>query len=1150
VHRRFRHQRSEGSESAARRTRGCRMSDVRKWLERLGLGEYAQSFENERIELEDLIRLDAADLKEMGLPIGPRKRVLEAISKINTAAKSKTASHDQSSSLESIVEQDAERRQLTVLFCDMVGFTELASRLDPEVLQTIVRSYEDTCAAAITRYDGYVYQRLGDGIVAFFGYPLAHEGEAERAIRAGLDIIDALSTLRVPEVESLSVRIAIATGMVVVTSAEKGAVGETMNLASRLQAVAPVNTIVVSERVRRLAGGSFEYEDLGQQTLKGISAPTHAYRIVGVSTATGRFEAAHSESLTPLVGRDLELGLLMDRWAHAQEGEGQVVLLSGEPGIGKSRILSALRERLESGGVKSLHFHCSPYHVNSAFWPTIVNFERALKFTRDESSESKLDKLESLIVGHYGRPLSDVRFIAGMLSIPCEERYGEISMTPQKFKDETLRTLVDLTEATAKKRPSEVLFEDVHWADPTTLEVLDLLIDRIKDIPLLIVMTHRPEFQNRWSEHGHVSSLNLSKLTRTQSRALISGLTDGRALPDDLLEQIVARTDGVPLFVEELTKSILESDELTDAGDQYEYAGGSQSVPIPATLRDSLTARLDRTAPVKEVAQIGAAIGREFTYELISAVAPLPKGKLDEGLAQLTDSGLAFRRGTPPEANYTFKHALVQDAAYDSMLKSWRQELHGKIVRVIEERFPAIASNEPEVLAHHEERAGLTDQAIAHRLLAGQRATRRSANVEAVRQLELALELVPTLEHTQHRDRTELRLRVALGTPLIASSDLAHASDQVRENFDKSAELCDRVDDPALLFPALFGQCVSLHASGLHHKAWSIADRIHVFADTYDDRVGRLTGYRMKGVLKTMTGNLKEARDYLEYAISTYEPDADKGLHLVFGQDPNVAALSYLALVLSLMGYSQQAADIEHQAIKRAEEMGHPFSHCYSLFWAGCAATMVRGDSETLIYRANELASVSKAQGFRFWFDMSQFFLAFAHCNDERLSAGCFLENDPHASWPDRLMGKIIFTTFCSVLSTSMMATPEALGASLERIDKAIGIAEDGAENWALPEMFRIRGCLLLQSIGHDDQAEEDFKKSIEMAHTQQARLWELRTSVSLARLWQSQGKHKQAHDLLEPVYSWFTEGFDTKDLKEAKALLEELRRDEHSRVA
>ncbi len=559
----------------------------------------------------------------------------------------------------------------------------------------------------------------------------------------------------------------------------------------------------MSKRVRRLAGGAFQYEDLGEQVLKGIEQPTHAYRVLGVSEAVSRFDAASGENLTPLVGREQELALLLERWQLAQEGEGQAVLLSGEPGIGKSRIVSTLRERLEAQGAQSLRFQCSPYYVNSALWPSIDNFERALKFGRDESAESKLDKLEALIVTHYGRLLSDVRFVAALLSIPYEQRYGAVSMTPQKHKDETLRTLVDLTEAAARKQPSLLLFEDAHWADPTTLEVMDLLIDRVKGFPLLMVLTHRPEFASRWSQHGHVTALNLSKLTRAQSAAMVARLTQGRALPAELLEQIIAKTDGVPLFVEELTKSILQSGELKDTGARFEYVGSARGITIPATLRDSLMARLDRFAPVKEIAQIGAAIGREFSYELIAAVAPMNPAALDSALAQLADSGLAFRRGTPPEATYTFKHALVQDAAYDSLLKSRRQELHGKIARVIEERFPHINDNEPEALAQHLSAASEVERAIPLWKKAGELALRRTALSEAISHLSRGLELVAALDQSRERDASQLGLLTLLGGAWLALK--AWPAPEVWTSFSRAVPLAKMLTRNDALVPIYWG---------------------------------------------------------------------------------------------------------------------------------------------------------------------------------------------------------------------------------------------------------------------------------------------------------------------------------------------------------
>ena len=654
--------------------------DVASWLRTLGLECYEAAFRANEVGAEDLCHLTAEDLEGLGVAaIGHRRRLLVAITKLQADAKSLAMAKPTDDHPASASASVGERRQLTVMFCDLVGSTALSEKLDPEELRSLLHAYRTLCGDVIARYDGFVARYVGDGILTYFGWPTAHEEDAERAVRAALEIVQTVK--RASTTEDLSVRIGIATGPVVVGETagagdqSKLAVGSTPNLAARLQGLASADQIVIAASTRRLVGNSFELNDLGESDLKGIAEPVHAWRVERALATESRFDASRGiGAMTPLIGRDEELDLFVRRWSQAKDGEGQVVLLSGEPEIGKSRILNALRERLDAQGVQALRFQCSPYYVNSAFWPIIDNFERMLKFARHETTDAKLDKLETLIVTQYGRPLADVRFVGAILSIPCEHRYGALQMTPQKHKDETLRTLVDITEAVARQQPSVLLFEDAHWADPTTLEVLDLLIDRMKTAPLLVVLTHRPEFQSRWSGQGHVGALNLSKLTRTQSAAMVAILAGGKALPAVLLEQILIRTDGVPLFVEELTKSVLESGELKEAGDHYNYAGSAHAITIPATLRDSLMARLDRFMPVKEIAQIGAAIGREFSYELIAAVAPMPQIQLDDALAQLSASGLASRRGTPPDAVYTFKHALVQDAAYDSLLKSRRQE--------------------------------------------------------------------------------------------------------------------------------------------------------------------------------------------------------------------------------------------------------------------------------------------------------------------------------------------------------------------------------------------------------------------------------------------------------------------------------------------
>jgi hypothetical protein len=618
-------------------------------------------------------------------------------------------------------------------------------------------------AQAVRRFDGFVAKYMGDGVLVYFGYPRAHEDDAERAVRTGLALVEAVR--EIGTADPLEVRIGIATGLVVVgdligegEAQERGVVGETPNLAARLQALAEPGTVVVAAATRRLIGNLFRLQTLGRRELKGLSGPVEVWAVERAAAADGRFEAVRSGRLTGFVGREHELGLLLERWNLAQDGEGQVVLLSGEPGIGKSRILSELRGCLERKGARSLRFHCSPYYVNSAFYPIGDYFERVLRFARDDTGEQRLEQLEALIIGQYGRPREDVRFLAAMLSIPCGERYGAVAMTPQKFKEETLRAVVDTTAAIARKQPTVMLFEDIHWADPTTLEVMDLVTHRVRNLPLLVVITHRPEFSSRWSHYDHVTALTLAKLTRPQSAAMVSRLAVGKALPADLFDQILGKTDGVPLFVEELTRSILESGQLRGAGDRWEYAGRAGALAIPLTLRDSLMARLDRFAPVKEIAQIGAAIGREFSWELIAAVAPHARPELDQALAQLVESGLAFQQGSPPDTVYTFKHALVQDAAYDSLLRARRQQLHGRIARVIGERLPNTEATEPELLAHHYTEAKQLPRAIPLWQKAGSVALGHTALTEAIAHLNKGLELIAALPASAERDGGELDL--------------------------------------------------------------------------------------------------------------------------------------------------------------------------------------------------------------------------------------------------------------------------------------------------------------------------------------------------------------------------------------------------------
>jgi class 3 adenylate cyclase/tetratricopeptide (TPR) repeat protein len=1101
------------------------MISISEWLKNLDLEQYTPIFVENEVDFRTLQILTDNDLKELGLPFGPRKRLLDAL-----------ANAKQPEVPPSVAAAAGERRQLTVMFCDMVGFTELAHRVDPEVLQNIIRSYEDACAVCITRYDGYVFQRLGDGIVAFFGFPLAHEGEAERAIRAGLEIVDAMASLDVQAVGHIQVRIGIATGIVVVTSRERGAVGETMNLAARLQSVAKPGNVVVSERVHRLASGAFNYEDLGEHDLKGIARPTRAYRVLSVGTAASRFDAATGAGLTPFVGREHEIDALLGRWQLARKGAGQAVLLSGEPGIGKSRIVNALRERIEVQGIPSLRFQCSPFYINSAFHPIIAHFERALNFGRDEPAASRLDKLEALVVGRHGLPLRDARFIAAMLSIPYEERYGPLAMNPRLIKAETDRVWVDIVKAAARAQPCLMLFEDLHWADPTTLEVLGMLIEQLGNIPLLVVLTSRGEVQPQWSKHPYVSVLNLSKLTPAQSSALISGLAGGKALPAELAGQIAAKTDGVPLFVEELTKAILESGDLIDEGDRYVYAGTSAGVSIPETLRDLLTARLDRVGGVKEVAQAGAVIGREFSYELISALNLMPEVELGRALTQLTESELAFSRGTIPDAVYTFKHALVQDAAYDSLLKSQRQPLHGRIARVLEERWPETRDTGPELLAHHYTAAGLNEAAIPFWRRAGQLAMQRFALPEAVSHLRSGMTLIETLPGAPARDLVELEFRTVLAPAVVAQRGWGHS--EVSHILEPAWALAESLDHRQGYVPIL--NALWVHYMCRDQLAVSLQWAEKLFAEgaaAHDDSL-EIVGHRAASASYFWLGNFVLARKHGDMVHSLYDSRRHWHVAQLTNNDPLTGEGIYRAQYLWMLGYPDQAVAASNTRDEHARRRNHPFDLAFALT-LGAQAFDFRCEPGELLRRTEEAERIGREHGVTLlWEIMAEISLGIAWLRCGRFADSVVQLEKAIA----RLMatGHRIWVWYLRALQAEGLALTGDLEGARALIDESVKRIQNGEERSHYAEVLRLRGWLLMQQ-GKPEEAEADLRAAIDVARHQQAKSWELRSAATLARLLADRGDRASAHELLFPVYGWFTEGFDTKDLREAKALLDVL---------
>jgi class 3 adenylate cyclase len=787
--------------------------DIAAWLRELGLARYEQAFRENDIAPAVLPELTDRDLQDLGVSLGHRRLLLKAIRALaDDGAERHHTEASRSPAARPASQSGAERRQLTVMFVDLVGSTALSARLDPEDMGQVIRAYQKCCAEVIRRWDGHVAKYLGDGVLAYSGWPQAHEDAAERAVRAGLAIIAALAELDTPAGAPLAVRVGIATGLVMVgdlvgddEARERAVVGETPNLAARLQALATPGSVVISQATRRLIGGLFELADLGPKRLKGFAEPLAAWRVEGEGRAEGRFEALHGERLTPLVGREHEVGILLERWTSAKEGDGQAVLLSGEPGIGKSRVVRTLRERLGDEPYVPLSHYCSPHHTNSALYPLIGLLERAARLDREEPPEAQLAKLEAVLGRSSDRLDEAVPLLAALLGIPTGDRYPALNLTPEVLKRRTFQALLDQLAGLGAQQPVLALYEDVHWVDPSTLELLGLIIERIQRLPVLVLITFRPEFQPPWTGHAHVTSLAMSRLGRRQGVDLVARITGSKPLPSAIVEQIVGRTDGVPLFVEELTKTVLESGLLADVGDRYELSGPLPPLAIPTTLHDSLMARLDRLAPVKEVAQIAAVIGREFSHELLAAVTPLSEDKLGEALDQLVTSELVFRRGTPPDATYSFKHALVQDAAYQSLLRSRRQQLHARIAKALE-AIPNAAETQPELLAHHFTEAALARPAVDYWLKAGELAIRRSATVEAIAQLRRGLDQVESLPGDLERASLELDLQTALGGALIAARGFA--SPETGKAYTRAGELCRQLGQPPQLFRVLYGQYV------------------------------------------------------------------------------------------------------------------------------------------------------------------------------------------------------------------------------------------------------------------------------------------------------------------------------------------------------
>jgi class 3 adenylate cyclase/predicted ATPase len=1043
---------------------------------------------------------------------------------------------------------EAERRQLTVMFCDLVGSTELAARLDPEVLRDVVRSYQRVCEAEIGRLHGTVAQYLGDGLLVYFGYPVAREDDPRRAVRAGLAIIGGLAnlntTLQRDRGFTLAVRIGIHTGPVVVGEIGEGrrrellALGETPNVAARLQALAEPDTIVISGATNRLLQGTVATVDLGPQPLKGLATPIHLYRVEATGQALRSSSAVTETAVTPLVGRDQEIGLLLERWEHVKDDRGHVILLVGEPGIGKSRLVQALKERIPDEQCHRWEGRCSAYHQDSALYPLIDLFEHALLFERDDTAAQRFVKLETGLKRYGAASPETLSLWSAFLSIPTPSMIPPAEPPSQRQKERTFEAIAAVLLALAAERPLLLIMEDLHWADASTLEFVDFLFGQGPTAPILLLMTSRPEFRPPWTTRSHLMSLSVNRVTRKQTEMMVGRLTEGKPLPTEVVQEIVAKTDGVPLFVEELTRMVIESELVSDRGDRYEITDSLLPLAIPSTLQDSLMARLDRLATVKEVAQIGSALGRTFHYELLRAVASLGDNVLRPSLARLGESDLLHQRGVPPDATYIFKHALIQETAYQSMLLSRRQQLHTRIGDTLVERFPATAATQPEVVAHHYTTAGLAAQAIEYWGRAGRRAVERTANAEASAHFTKALSILASLPPSPERLERELALRTALGPALMSTKGLG--SSEVGANYRQALELCRQLGERPELFAVLRGLWEFHELRGELMVARGLGEELFRLAQAADDRALLLVTHDVLGDTLYWCGDFTRALEHLEQGIALYRVDEDRDLaHQHAGYDPCVACLIFSAYVLWYLDYPDRAARRIDEGLALARDLSQTISLTFAIQFGAVIHHLRREVPQAKrAAESNVSLSTEQANVFILGCSMVEEGWAIAHEGDHAGGVTRIIEGMDVC----RSSGATLEFPHCWAALADACRAGGRIEEGLDAVSAGLAQARETAALFNEAELLRLRGeLLLLRPDPPLGDAEECFRQALEIAQRQSAKSLELRAATSLGRLLLRQGKRVDAHQQMSAVYGWFTEGFATDDLKDARDLLRAL---------
>jgi class 3 adenylate cyclase/DNA-binding winged helix-turn-helix (wHTH) protein/predicted ATPase len=1067
-----------------------------------------------------------------------------------------------------------ERRQLTVLFCDLVESTPLLEHLELEDLRTILRAFQDMCADVTQQFDGYIAQYLSDGVLGYFGYPLAHEDDALRAVHTGLGILEALEALnhrlaREQDVR-LAARVGIHTGLVIIGAAgtegrpEALAFGDTLNIAERIQSIAAPNTVVISAATARLIQGYFACQALGSPTLRGVTTAVPLSRVLRATGAQSRLEIAHPTGLTPLVGREAEVSLLLERWAQVTEGIGHVVLLSGEAGIGKSRLVQAMKEHVPQTVSRSLECRCSPYFQQSALYPLIEMIQRLLAWHPDDGPDAKLQKLEA-VLSQYARPVEQlIPLFVDLLSLPTvHDRYRMPQLIPPQQRHKTLEAVLGLLVGLAMQQPVLLIIEDLHWVDPSTLEWLTLFLDQIPTTPILLVLTYRPAFQVPWANRSSLTQITLPRLSRQHVEQMVMHLTGGKPLPGEVLRSLVPRTDGMPLFVEELTKTVLETNLLCETHDHYELSGPLPAFAIPTTLHDSLMARLDRLGTAKSIAQLGATMGRRFTYALLQAVLRWEDGALQHELAKLVKAELLHQQGLPPQTTYVFKHALIQETAYQALVRNTRQDYHQRIAQVLVEQFPETVEAQPELLAHHYTEAGWYELAINYWQRAGQHAVERSANAEAISHCTKGLELLKTLPATAARIEPELILQATLGSALIARN--GYASSDVEHTYSRARALCQQVGETSQLFRVTRGLCLFYMNRGELHIARETGGQLLSLAQYLQDPICLVEAYRLLGAILHWLGELTMAREHLEQGIAFYDSQQHRSYVSLYGQDPGVTCFSYLAWTLWCLGYSAQALESTNDALALSRKHLHDFSLAFALDYAA-VLHHCRREGQVAQERAEKMVGLSQEHGFSFWLSEGMILQGYGLVKQGQKAEGIAQMCQGLAA--HRATGTELARPSFLALLAEGYGDDGQVEEALSVLDEALIAVQNTGECWWEAELYRLRGELgSLQAVDTENpgtapiktamrietnggstarssltpNVEACFHKALTIARRQHAKSLELRAAISLARLWQRQAKRAEARHLLVEVYSWFTEGFDTADLQEANALLAEL---------